>query len=143
MRTYQETVRVGEWTDSIDPDYDWTSHDWGDGRGGVNPNCTSEGHELILEIAANPELYRYSPCFCVVKDVLCAGMYDGWPFWRPTPAIGIRETLGYGIEAVFFYKLHRSNVYRKPGPFRNPLDAPRESVQAGAAGHDDPENANQ
>jgi hypothetical protein len=115
MRTYQETrtVCVGEWFDAIDDDYDWTKH--GD------PEYASKGRELILEIAANPELYRYSPCLMVVKDVLCAGMYDGWPFWHKVPAIGIRETLNsYGIEAVFFYELRASNVYRKAGPVRGP-----------------------
>ena len=122
MRTYQEfrTVRIGEWTDTVDPDYDWMGHNWGSGHGGVNPDCASEGREVILEIAANPELWRYSPCFLCIKDVLCVGMYDGWPFWKPTPAIGIREPLSHGIKAVWFYNLRWSKVYRKSGPVRKP-----------------------
>lgn len=38
-----------------------------------------------------------------------AANYDGWPFWKPTPAIGYVGPLG-GIEIAFYYELRRGNL---------------------------------
>jgi len=39
----------------------------------------------------------------VWKDAYSVGMYDGWPFWKPTPALLCSGTLG--PEWHFFYDL--------------------------------------
>ena len=44
------------------------------------------------------------------KDVYSVGMYDGWPFWKPTPAMLCSGTLG--AEWHFFYDL--KEVRTKP-----------------------------
>jgi len=36
--------------------------------------------------------------------VVHVGMYDGWPFWKPTPAVGYIGPLG-SVERAFFFSL--------------------------------------
>lgn len=37
------------------------------------------------------------------KSLITIGMYDGWPYWKPTPALLVRGVLG--SEWQFFYEL--------------------------------------
>jgi hypothetical protein len=38
------------------------------------------------------------------REIVSVGMYDGWPFWTPTPAISYIGPLG-SLEYDFYYNL--------------------------------------
>ena len=38
-------------------------------------------------------------------DVLDLGMYDGWPYWRPVPAVGVNDRVFGGLIWKFFYDI--------------------------------------
>lgn len=60
--------------------------------------------ERLRKIVENPEGFkvRFSHGF-VERDVYSVGMYDGWPYWRPVPALFCSGTLGG--EWQFFYEI--------------------------------------
>lgn len=117
MKTRIITVNEGEWLGPVDPNYDWKSLCWDrdKGKGGVNPLCVEEGHKIILEInktyISREKGWKYSPCFLSSRKIVNVGMYNGWPFWKPTPAIGYIGPLGR-IEVAFFYNLCEDNCFR-------------------------------
>lgn len=90
-------VREGERLGDIDWSYDFASHGWTASRGGHNPELIPREVELLREVerafkAGERVLVRlegetYEP----VCDV---GMYDGWPFWKPTPSVKSSTWLG-------------------------------------------------
>lgn len=111
MRTYQVTQREGENMGPIDWSYDFLQH--------FQLQCTSderrrescdrcvallkeavEAHKAgkIVEVQIND--YQHP-----LYDV---GMYDGWPYWKPTPALLCGGTLG--CEWHFFNDLRAVNV---------------------------------
>jgi hypothetical protein len=112
MKTRTITERVGEFLGPVDWAYDFTQHDWGQGKGGVNPELSAEGAKVIRAMAAEPDGWSFSPCGFSWCRVVHIGMYDGWPFWRPTPAIGYIGPLG-SVEWAFFYRLRCGNVAKK------------------------------
>lgn len=116
MKTRTVEVREGELLGPVDPDYDWSQHAWGDGRGGMNPECIETGRQVILRMAADPDGWVYVPSGISRFRVIHIGMWDGWPFWRPTPAIGYIGPLRT-VEWAFFYSLREHNVQKgEPGP---------------------------
>jgi hypothetical protein len=96
-----ETViqRIGENLGPVDYAYDFTKHDWSGSRGGVNPEVTKASIDQLrrLEAAFADKRNRvevrlmHSDCYWVV---LAVGMYDGWPFWEPTPSVQVFRVLG-------------------------------------------------
>jgi hypothetical protein len=96
MRTETRTERIGEYLGPVDWSYDFTSHDWSEGHGGVNPACT---RQATLELRKLVELFDQGKT-CMVSlygeghRVLQVGMYDGWPFWKPTPSVLVSTWLG-------------------------------------------------
>jgi len=62
--------------------------------------------ELLRKVEASPDAYcvqiSHSDNF---REVYAVGMYDGWPYWRPVPALLCRSVLG--SEWQFFYDLLR------------------------------------
>ena len=110
MRYETVTQRIGEYLGPIDWSYDFTKHDWGPSRGGVNPQVSRTRIELLRTLEANPAAYIAttdggSPKVGW-KQVLAVGMYDGWPFWSPTPSVQIAGMLSvewhpwYSITAI-------------------------------------------
>lgn len=91
--------RIGENLGPIDYAYDFTKHDWDSGRGGMNPGVTRDGIAQLrrLETAVADTRNRvevrlmHSDCYW---PVLAVGMYDGWPFWEPTPSVQVYRVLG-------------------------------------------------
>lgn len=86
MRTETQTVRIGEDMGPID----WTHpmaaempDHWKDAE--KHP----EKYELLLNGMFTP------------REVSKLCMYDGWPYWKPTPAIYRESPLG-GYEWTFF-----------------------------------------
>jgi hypothetical protein len=112
MKTRTVIERIGEWLGPVDWDYNFNQHAWSKSHGGVNPECIKKGKELLRKASEDPEDWFYSPCQFGAHKVLNIGMYDGWPFWKPTPAIGFRSVLG-GEDIAFFYNLNEGNFFQK------------------------------
>lgn len=49
------------------------------------------------------------------REILAICMYDGWPYWKPTPAVNYVGPLGWS-EWNFFnsYGMHEGSITRKP-----------------------------
>lgn len=89
-------VREGELLGPVDWDYDFNQHDWDHG-GAMNPERLAHSLEMLKKICAggkweattdggNPK--------CGWGAVLQVGMYDGWPYWKPTPSVFISSWMG-------------------------------------------------
>lgn len=48
------------------------------------------------------------------RQILAMGMYDGWPYWKPTPAMLIRGPLGSEWTHFNSYGVRPSSIVRKP-----------------------------
>ena len=97
MRTYQQTVRVGEYLGPIDWSYDFSQHDWGPSKGGMNPSVSESRVAVLREIEKGGEWEATTDGgFPRVGwgRVLEIGMYDGWPHWRPVPSVCLSGPLG-------------------------------------------------
>lgn len=82
MRTYQTTVREGEDMGPID----W-SHPTAVGK----PDAWRDAEQ-------HPENYTYGD---YGRTILRVCMYDGWPYWRPMPAILYVGPMNSGEWAFF------------------------------------------
>jgi hypothetical protein len=109
MKTYQKTVRVGEWLGPVSPDYNFNQHSWTGSHGGANPKCVEQGQITILQM--NKGEWEYRPSDWYWYKIIHVGMYDGWPYWKPTPAIGYIGPLN-SVEIAFFYNLDKRNTRR-------------------------------
>ncbi|MFA5056538.1 MAG: hypothetical protein WC485_00355 [Opitutaceae bacterium] len=96
MKTITKTERVGELLGPVDWSYDFTKHDWANGRGGVNPeiarNAVATLRQVVELLDAGKQVMV--SLYGEGHDVLAVGMYDGWPFWEPTPSVLVRTWLG-------------------------------------------------
>lgn len=95
--------RVGEWLGPVDWDYDFTQH------ASVNPRSVEAGVAALRMVVDDGGLWGYSPCDFTCFRVVKVGMFDGWPFWKPTPAIGYIGPLR-SVEVAFFYNLHKGKL---------------------------------
>lgn len=108
MRIVTEERRIGENLGPIDWSYDFTSHDWSSGLGGVNPEVSRDGAARLREVeAALSQGQRVTVMMHQnYHEVITVGMYDGWPFWRPVPSVLTQTCLGgewspwYNIQGV-------------------------------------------
>lgn len=98
MRFETHTVRIGELLGPIDWDYDFRA--WGWDRGGsCNPDLITERIAILREIdmgikrGEDWEAFHGSDRAYRVWNV---GMYDGWPYWSPTPSVRTDSALGGG-----------------------------------------------
>lgn len=107
MRTWIETHREGTLLGPVDPDYNFAQHF-------ESMGCSAEYKaercaacvRMLSEIAEDPASWEVELSHSSVwKQVYEVGMYDGWPFWVPTPAMLTSGTLG--AEWHFFYDLQR------------------------------------
>lgn len=113
MKTYTKTVVEGEWFEP-ELDYDWNQHAWSKPGGSVNPEYLKSRWETYKKIVAEPEGWKYCHAGDFItggSPIVRVGMYDGWPFYKKTPAIGYKTWLG--VEVAFFYDL--SGKVRKVG----------------------------
>lgn len=81
MRTYQTTVREGE---------DMGPIDWS------HPVATGKP-DIWREAEKNPENFTFGE---YGRRIIKLCMYDGWPYWTPTPAVAFEGPLGW--EWAFF-----------------------------------------
>lgn len=102
MRTETRTVRIGERVSDIDWNYDFRSH--------FDSMCCSDERrdercaEKVAQLRAieaaflagrKVEVTTYGGWpRCGWGAVLNVGMYDGWPYWRPTPSVFKQGPLG-------------------------------------------------
>jgi hypothetical protein len=111
MRYVQRTERIGERVGDIDWGYDFRSH--------FNNMCSSDERrdqacaESVAQLRAIDAAWKEGRTVRVTSDggwprfgwgeVLDVGMYDGWPYWKPTPAVLKQGPLG--AEWKFFVHL--------------------------------------
>ena len=114
MRVWQETItrREGEWTE-FDPSYDWRQH-----ADGATPREFVEAsikrtfdflHSIRDGVREGD--WTISPSGVSRFQIVHVGMWDGWPFWRPVPAVGYIGPLGR-VEVQFFYSINRDSIER-------------------------------
>lgn len=84
MRYETVTVRHGE---DVGP-VDW-SHEYARDK----PDHWKDAEQ-------NPEAYQFIG-HGRDRNVYCICMYDGWPYWKPTPAMLVDSPIG-GLEWVYF-----------------------------------------
>ena len=94
MKTYQKTitVREGEWF-VFDPDYDWYQYN-------IYPNNPETVERKIKMFTEIEKLFREGKRIRISYDsmmggnLLNIGMWDGWPFWKPTPYVLLKHWSG-------------------------------------------------
>jgi len=97
--------REGELLGPVDWGYDFFQHYSTHGCSEERKRESCDRSVAFLRtIADAPEGTMEARCGDYWKDVIAVGMYDGWPFWQPTPAILVRGVLG--PEWQFFYELY-------------------------------------
>lgn len=90
MRTYTQTVRVGEDVGPID----WNHPMIAEVRERRGDNFIA----MLREAEKEPNAFKASDyggdLFIGMHEVLAVCMYDGWPYWRPTPSVCVSGVLG-------------------------------------------------
>ena len=99
MRSYQMTHYEGELLGEIDWKHDFAR--------AFDCCCSSSEHKTDMLFRAIENLWQVERLY--KKDVrlqvrtgdywhnlLSVGMYDGWPYWKPMPAIMVKGPLGSG-----------------------------------------------
>lgn len=116
MRFRTEVVREGENMGPIDWTYGFIGHfstycstpeykqERCDHAVAVLRRVVEHGDPRALQIRCGDYWY----------DVLDVGMYDGWPYWRPTPAVMVRDRVLGGAIWKFFYDLDDARAQSKP-----------------------------
>lgn len=85
-------VSQGTISDSVDPNFDFTKH----GR----PERAEEYKQFMLSLKPGDVVETSGNFLVKVHQV---GMYDGWPHWKPIPAISYFGPLG--VDHKFYYDL--------------------------------------
>ena len=114
MKYRTEVVREGELLGPVDWEYNFRQHF--DSMGTRNESVKDEYCKGRVDLLRRVEseidsgLQVWLSHGSTWRDVLSVGMYDGWPFWKPTPALLCSSVLG--AEWQFFYDLQE--VRMKP-----------------------------
>src|SRR5690242_7670995 len=99
MRYETQTVRVGEYLGPVDWNYDFAKHfERYCGTDALKAELCARSVAWLRLLEAKPDAWRAttdtgSPR-CGVRPVLCVGMYDGWPYWRPVPSVQLDGVFG-------------------------------------------------
>lgn len=110
MRTETRTVRIGEWLGPIDWSYDFAAHGW-DRSGSCNPDLIPESIETLRKVEeglARGERWMVTE-HQTHHEVIQVGMYDGWPFWKPTPTYLLKSWCG-AEESSWFGPHHARRI---------------------------------
>lgn len=103
MKIYQETRREGERVSDIDWQYNFLDH--------YSNYCCSDDRKqeicdkataLLKKVEKRPRSYLVN-VDGYWRELYSVGMYDGWPYWSPTPALCTSGP--FGSEWHFFYDL--------------------------------------
>lgn len=106
MKTRMVEERIGEWLGPVDWSYPFTI-----GAYVNNSERQQRAIAVLKELTADPKGWVYQPSGFTCFEVLNVGMYDGWPYWKPTPAIGWYGPLS-SVEVAFWYDLSERNLFR-------------------------------
>jgi len=108
MKTRMVEQREGELLGPVDWSYDFDQHKWSDSRGGINPEIVDRGRNALIDLEYKIKQGKVCTVVCYGSRhrVISIGMYDGWPFWKPTPSVYIE--FGLNGEWQPFYSI--SNV---------------------------------
>ena len=112
MRTYTETKREGELLGPVDWSYDFRSHyNINNGNPLAQETYCAEAVERLKQLT-NGEKWEATTDGgwprCGWGEVVAVVMYDGWPYWRPVPSVGI-----YGIYGVEWSSFSNVTSIRK------------------------------
>ena len=102
MRTETVTVRHGEDCGPIDWDHE----------------IAKDKPAIWREAEAEPESYVYCEDRMIgEREIIAMRMYDGWPYWKPRPALLISSPI-VGSEWRFFddYGMRGASIYRRRDP---------------------------
>ena len=89
MKTRMVEQREGELLGPVDWNYDFDQH-------GINPKYVEQGKnnlKIIEDGLSKGKKFRVGYCG-INHKVISVGMYDGWPFWRPTPSVLLNTWMG-------------------------------------------------
>src|SRR6185437_12568221 len=105
MITRTVTQREGELLGPIYWNYNFRRHfDTYGSNDAVRDEACDRCKAHLLTIEKSPGEWRVMLAHSFVdRRVLQVGMYDGWPYWKPTPALLTEGTLG--PEWHFFYDI--------------------------------------
>ncbi len=115
MKTRMVEERIGENMGPIDWSFDFSE--------GFKSMCTSDERRHEYMERAKAELRKIEEAFRAGKrvrvrtsgdfsyEVLDVGMYDGWPYWRPTPAVLCSSPLGGAGDWQFYYSILGSEIH--------------------------------
>lgn len=93
MRTHTVTVREGENVGPVDWDHP----------------TAKDMPPIWREAEKAPDDYRFNG-----RPIIQICMYDGWPYWKPTPAVMFIGPLNCGEWAFFnSYGVHADSIARK------------------------------
>lgn len=106
MKTYMVQQQEGERMGDLDYSYNFLQHyanygsteEWKKERCEKTVEMLKEVEKLLKEgkkIMVDMSGYR--------KELFDVGMYDGWPYWKPTPALLVKGN--WSAEWEFFYNL--------------------------------------
>lgn len=82
MKVRTVEIREGELLGPVDPNYDYRQHC------GVTRPVDVEKAWAIIKTLKVGDRVRVSHSD-MPKEVIAVGMYDGWPYWTPTPAFRV------------------------------------------------------
>ena len=114
MKTYQKTVSVGELVGGIEWGYDFASH--------LDCYCGSDDYKADLIFTGVFNFWMVDRLHKAGKRVeVCLrcghwhrlidmGMYDGWPFWKPTPAVYVEGPIGgewHHFPCIVDYRIYK------------------------------------
>ena len=112
MRSVRVTEYIGENVGPIDWSYDFEQHASGPHKGGIHPESIRQGKDtlrVVEQALAAGKRVTFAPSDFSAFEVRECCMYDGWPFWRPTPYIDYVGPLG-SLEWAPFYNLRASRI---------------------------------
>ena len=96
MRYKTVEVREGELLGPIDWDYNFRQHfDCLCSPDAYKDRRCAEVVERLRKVSEEPDSFLVVTSYPDKRrDVYAVGMYDGWPYWRPTPALLVSGVLG-------------------------------------------------
>lgn len=103
MKTRTVVERIGENMGPIDWAYDFRSHFKNYCTSDANRDATCERAKGLLRQLCDDGQWEACCGSWNFQRVIDVGMYDGWPYWKPTPAVCVSGPLG--SEWQFFYDL--------------------------------------
>jgi len=97
MRTWTETHREGTDVGPID----W-SHPWAKDMPPIWREAEQKPEDFVLDTGTLCD-----------KPVIAIRMYDGWPYWKPGPAILVEGTLGAEWQWFTSYGVGPNSIKRR------------------------------